>query len=98
MLTISKKKVTIEEWNKEFFNAWTKIKRIVPHFEEWSSSPDEDDDPTSKWNEIVRIDIEFDDGRKVSIIPKSNREDDEDLYLALDIVQFKPQTVNWRVA
>ncbi len=94
---MSKKKVTIEEWNKGFFNDWTKIKKIIPHFVEWSSYPDEDDNSTSKWHEIERIDIEFDNGSKVSIIPKSNREDDEDLCLALDIVQFKPEIVNWRV-
>ena len=102
---MSKKKVTVEEWNKEFFNDWTKIKKIIPHFVEWTSNPeDPDDDWSSNWNEIERIDIEFDNGSKVSIIPKSNRdeidlEEDEDrpLCLALDIVQFKPEKVNWRV-
>lgn len=101
---MAKKKVTVEGWNKEFFNKWTKIKRIVPHFVTYTSNPEEEDDPTSEWQEIDRIDLEFDNGSKISIIPKSNKdeinlEDDEEnpLCLALDIVQFKPETVNWRV-
>ena len=101
---MAKKKVTIQEWNKEFFNSWTKIKKITPHFTEWVSGDDGEESPERTWNEIEKIDIEFDDGSKISIIPKSNRddanlEDDEDnpLCLALDIVQFKPETVNWRI-
>ncbi len=96
-----KKKTTIEEFNKDFFNEWTKIKKITPHFVEWALQSD--DDGESNWNEIERIDLEFDNGSKISIVPKSNREDveldDEDnpLCLALDIVQFKPETVNWKV-
>ena len=41
---MSKKKVTVEEWNKEFFNDWTKIKKIIPHFVEWTSNPEDPDD------------------------------------------------------
>lgn len=90
------KKTTVNEFNKEFFNKWTKITKITPHFTKWTSDPEEDD-VNSEWYEIERIDIEFEDDKKISIIPKSNRPDDEELCLALDIVQFKPETVKWRV-
>lgn len=93
----NKKKVTVDEFNKDFFNEWTKIKKITPHFVTWSSYSDDEEYSEGKWNEIEKIDIEFDNGSKLSIIPKSNKDDDEDLCLALDIVQFKPETVNWRV-
>lgn len=101
---MANKKVTVEEFNKDFFNEWTKIKKITPHFVEWSThAEDPEDFPANSWNEIEKIDIEFDNGSKISIVPKSNRDDvdldDEEnpLCLALEIVQFKPETVNWRV-
>ncbi len=99
----NKKKVTVDEFNKDFFNAWTEIKKITPHFVEWSTHATDPEDEMGSWNEIEKIDIEFDNGKKLSILPKSNRDDvdldDEEnpLCLALEIVQFKPETVNWRV-
>ena len=99
---MSKKKVTIGEFNNEFFGGWIKIKKIIPHFIEWTTNIDDENDQTNSWKEINRIDIEFENGSKISIIPKSNREDLEEdeekpLCLALDIVQFKPERINWRI-
>ena len=95
---MSRKKVSVEEFNKDFFNKWTKIKSVTPHFTEWSSGFDEED-YESKWNEIEKIDIEFDNGEKLSIFPFSNKDDseDEELCLGLKIVQYKGEEVNWRV-
>jgi len=99
---MAEKKVTIKEFNEDFFNNWKKIKKIVPHFVEWVSGSDGEETPDRTWKEIERIDIEFVNGEKISIVPKSNREELEEdtenpLCLALDIVTYKAETVNWRV-
>ena len=91
-----KKEITIEEWNKDFFNDWMKIKKIVPHFVEWTTNPEDDEDKVNSWKEIEKIDIEFDNGRKISIFPSSNKEEQEDLCLCLKIVQYKGEEVNWK--
>jgi hypothetical protein len=93
---MSNKKRTVTAFNKDFFNDWTKIKKITPHFIEWTLQ--EDDEPyPKKWDEIEKIDIEFDNGNKLSIIADSNRPDDEDLCLCLKIIEYKGQEINWRV-
>jgi len=97
---MSKKKTSIEEWNKDLFQKmsgknFNKITKIIPHFITWTSDPEEADVP-SEWREVKRIDLEFEDGSKVSIIPKSNKEEDEELSLALDVVQYRPESINWR--
>jgi len=94
---MTKKKITVEEFNKEFFNDWTKIKKITPHFINWSSMSEDEEDIHSSWNEIEKIDIEFDNGEKVSIFPFSNKQEDEELCLGLKIVQYKGEEVNWRL-
>lgn len=94
---MAKKKISIGEFNKEFFNNWTKIIKITPHFEEWSSCCDDDEDTGHKEQVISRIDIEFDSGEKLSIVPFSNKEEtDEELCSALRIVQYKAEEVNWK--
>jgi hypothetical protein len=100
------KKITVEEWNKDIFRKisgkdFNKIVKIIPHFVTWTSNPDEEDS-SSEWQEIERLDLEFEDGSKVSIIPKTNKDDvsldDEEnpICLALDIIQFRPESINWR--
>lgn len=93
-----KKKVTIDEFNKDFFNDWTNIKKITPHFEEWHSIHEDEEETTNKEVVIERIDIEFDNGEKLSIFPFSNKDDtDEDICTALKIVEYKGSEVNWRL-
>lgn len=95
------KKVTIEEWNKELFRKiadkdFNKITKITPCFETWTNSL-EDEDETKEWKEIAGIDLEFEDGSKLRILPKSNKDNrDEELSLALDLVEYRPQSINWR--
>lgn len=60
-----KRKITVNEFNKKFFNKWTKIKRIVPHFVEWRSLGDDEGETATQ--EIEKIDIEFDNGEKISM-------------------------------
>jgi hypothetical protein len=95
---MSKKKITIEEFNKDFFNSWTKITKIIPRFEEWTQCGYEDDESVKKVKVITNIDIEFDNGEKLSILPFSNKEEfDEEICSGLKIVQYKAEEVNWRV-
>lgn len=95
---MKEKKTTVEEFNKEFFNQFMKIKSVTPHFVDWQTG---DEDGTTKWKEIERIDIEFENGKKLSIVPKCNRlEEDYDTEnqhcLFLEIVKFEPRVIDWR--
>ena len=95
---MTKKKITVEEFNKDFFNKWTKIVKITPHFEEWISGHDDDEETGHKEQVIERIDIEFDNGEKLSIVPFSNKDEfDEELSSGLRIIRYKAEEVNWRV-
>lgn len=97
---MSKKKVTIEEWNKDIFNKLgskdlNKITKVIPIFQTWTTSLEEEEDEANEWQEISGIDLEFEDGSKLRIQPKSNKEDKE-LSLALDLVEYRPHSINWR--
>jgi len=95
---MAEKKISIDDFNKDFFNSWTKIKRVEPHFIELT---DEEGDNTT--HEIDRIDLIFDDGSKISIFPSTYRhgheveEDDEEILSTLNIVEYKGKSINWRI-
>ncbi len=95
---MAEKKVTIKEFNKDFFNDWTKITKITPHFVDWIPTGYEDEEDMQQRETVIeKIDIEFDDGKKLCIFPYSNKDEmDEEISNALRIVQYKGEEVNWR--
>ena len=63
---MSKKKITIEEWNKDIFHKlsgkdFNKITKIIPHFVTWTTNQEDEEDSINEWKEIDRIDLEFED-------------------------------------
>lgn len=93
---MTKKKVTVEEFNKDFFNSWKKITKVTPVFEEWHRI-DDDDESVLPDKVISGIDLEFDNGEKLRIVSFSNKDDyDDEVCSGLKIIQYKAEEVNWR--
>jgi len=92
-----KKKVSIKDFNKKYFEGWNEIEKVVPIFEEWS-----DEDGENKETHIKEIEIWFKNRDKVSFVPYSNKDnsslDDEDnpICCAINIVEYEGKKVNWR--
>jgi len=90
------KKTDIGKFNKEYFNSWKKIKEIHPKIEEWS-----DEEGENRTEVISELEIEFDDGEKIVIIPYSNKEDFDDNFenqicCALNIFTYDKKLVNFK--
>ncbi len=86
-----KKQISIKEFNKKYF-LLERVTKVVPYFEDWTN-----EDGDNKEKVITRIDIEFEDGTKISVMPYTNKDDmDDTLCSALKIVEFEPQTVEFK--
>ena len=91
-----KKKISIKDFNKKYFEEWNDIEKVVPIFEEWS-----DEDGENKETHISSVEIWFKSGDKISFVPYSNKDesslDDEDnpICCALNIIEYEGKKVNW---
>ena len=94
----NKKKITIKEFNKHYFNDWNDVDKVVPIFEEWS-----DEDGETKETHIKEVEIWFKSGNKIAFVPYSNKDetslDDEDnpICCAIQILEYKGESVNWKI-
>ena len=90
------KKTNIAKFNKEWFNTWKNIKAIHPKIEEWS---DEEGENTQEV--ISELEIEFENGEKICIVPYSNKESFDDNFenqicSALNIFTYDKKLIDFK--
>lgn len=91
---MANKKHTISEFNEKQFAGWKDIKSVTPILEKMYYG---DEEESYSQEVITRIDINFKDGEKISIVPESSKVDlDEDEMLSMKLIKYKPEEVNFK--